>query len=126
MKVERSYIYIKEARFHAYHGVLPQEQTVGQDFLVSVRCGLDITSAMDHDMVEVTLDYGVLYRLIEREMTIKSQLVEHLAGRIARSVFDTFPMVTTLDISITKLNPPIGADCQGAGVEVHLINDKTR
>ncbi len=126
MKVERSYIYIKEARFHAYHGVLPQEQTVGQDFLVSVRCGLDITSAMDHDMVEVTLDYGVLYRLIEREMTIKSQLVEHVAGRIARSVFDTFPMVTTLDISITKLNPPIGADCQGAGVEVHLINDKTR
>ena len=126
MKVERSYIYIKEARFHAYHGVLPQEQKVGQDFLVSVRCGLDITSAMDHDMVEVTLDYGVLYRLIEREMTIKSQLVEHVAGRIARSVFDTFPMVTTLDISITKLNPPIGADCQGAGVEVHLINDKTR
>lgn len=126
MKVERSYIYIKEARFHAYHGVLPQEQTVGQDFLVSVRCGLDITSAMDHDMVEVTLDYGVLYRLIEREMTIKSQLVEHVAGRIARSVFDTFPMVTMLDISITKLNPPIGADCQGAGVEVHLINDKTR
>lgn len=126
MKVERSYIYIKEARFHAYHGVLPQEQTVGQDFLVSVRCGLDISSAMDHDMVEVTLDYGVLYRLIEREMAIKSQLVEHVAGRIARSVFDTFPMVTTLNLSITKLNPPIGADCQGAGVEVHLINDKTR
>ena len=94
--------------------------------MVSVRCGYDIQSAMDHDMVEVTLDYGVLYRLIEREMAIKSQLVEHVAGRIARSVFDTFPMVTTLNLSITKLNPPIGADCQGAGVEVHLINDKTR
>ena len=38
MKVESSYIYLKDARFHAYHGVLPQEQQVGADFLVSVRC----------------------------------------------------------------------------------------
>ena len=121
-----SYIYIKEARFHACHGVLPQEQTVGQDFLVSIRCGVDITMAMEHDMLEVALDYGVLYRLIEHEMGTTSQLVEHVAGRIARQVFITFPQVTSIDLTITKLNPPIGGDCEGAGVEVHLTNDKTR
>lgn len=126
MQVESSYIFIKEARFHAYHGVLPQEQTIGQDFLVSIRCGVDISSAMEHDMLEVTLDYGTLYRLIEREMAVPSQLLEHVAGRIAHNVFDTFPQVMSLDLSITKQNPPIGADCQGAGVEVHLINDKTK
>lgn len=126
MKITESYIYLNEARFHAYHGVLPQEQTVGGDFMVSVRCALDVTHAMEHDILEVTLDYGVLYKLIEREMAIPSQLVEHVAGRIARSVFDTFPRVTAMDLSITKLNPPIGADCAGAGVELHLINDKTK
>ena len=126
MKVESSYIYLKEARFHAYHGVLPQEQTVGQDFLVSARVGIDVGYAMEHDMVEVTVDYGVLYRIIKREMDIPSQLVEHLAGRIATAVFETFPKVTTLDLTITKLNPPIGGDSNGAGVEIHLINDKTR
>lgn len=126
MQIESSYIYIKEARFHAYHGVLPQEQTVGQDFLVSVRCGVDMTMAMEHDMVEVTLDYGVLYKLIEQEMAIPSQLVENLAGRIAHKVYETFPGVTTLDLSITKLNPPFGGDCEGAGIEIHLINDKTK
>lgn len=125
MKVERSYIFIKEARFHACHGVFPQEQTVGQDFLVSVRCGYDITSAMEHDMLEVALDYGALYQLVAREMAAPSQLVEHVAGRIAKSIFATFPGVKTLDVTITKKNPPIGADCSGAGVEVHLINDKT-
>lgn len=124
--VESSYIYINEAHFYAYHGVLPQEQEVGQEFVVSARCGVDISAAMEHDMVEVTLDYGVLYRLIEHEMSVKSQLVEHLAGRIAHKVFDTFPKVTSLDLTITKKNPPIGGDCAGAGVEVHLINDKTR
>lgn len=125
MKVTSSYIFLDEVRIHAYHGVLPQENEVGQDFLVSVRCGLDISPAMEHDMLEVALDYGTLYRLIEREMAKTSQLIEHVAGRIAQCVFSEFPMVTSLDLTIVKLNPPMGGDCKGAGVELHLINDKT-
>lgn len=126
VKIESSYIYIKEARFHAFHGVLPQEQTVGQDFLVSARAGVDVLMAMEHDMVDVTLDYGQLYRLIKHEMETPSQLVEHVAGRIGKAVFEQFPLVRSLDLTITKLNPPIGGDCDGAGVEIHLINDKTK
>ena len=120
MKIKSSYIFLNDVRFHAYHGVLPQEQEVGQDFLVSARAALDVTAAMEHDMVEVTLDYGVLYRIIKEEMAQTSQLVEHVAGRIAQRVFDTFYGVTALDLKITKLNPPIGGDCEGAGVELHL------
>ncbi len=126
MKIERSYIFIKEARFHSYHGVMAQEQSVGQDYLVSVRCGVDMMVAMQQDKLEQTLNYAVLYEVLKREMAIASQLVEHVAGRIAKSVFETFPQVTTLDLTITKQNPPMGGDCQGAGVEVHLINDKTQ
>jgi dihydroneopterin aldolase len=121
MKLTASYIYLNEVRIHAYHGVLPQENLVGQDFLVSARCGVDVTSAMENDMLEVTLDYGVLYRLIEGEMAKTSQLVEHVAGCIAQRVFDEFPHVISLDLSITKLNPPFGADCKGAGVEIHMV-----
>ena len=126
MKIEESYIFLKDVRFHAYHGVLPQENEVGTDFLVSARAALDVKAAIEHDMVEVTLDYGVLYNIIKDEMAVTSQLVEHVAGRIARRVFDTFPQVKAFDLSITKLNPPFGGDCMGAGVELHLINDKTR
>ena len=121
MKLTASYIYLNDVRIHAYHCVLPQENQVGQDFLVSARCGVDVTSAMENDMLEVTLDYGVLYRLIEGEMAKTSQLVEHVAGCIAQRVFDEFPQVTSLDLSITKLNPPFGADCKGAGVEIHVV-----
>ena len=125
MKVTTSYIFLNEVRIHAYHGVFPQENEVGHDFLVSARCGVDISSAMEHDMLEVALNYGTLYQLIEREMAKTSQLIEHVAGRIAKCVFSEFPMVTSLDLTITKLNPPMGGDCKGAGVELHLINDKT-
>lgn len=123
MKVTSSYVYVKNLRIHAYHGVLPHENIVGQDFIVSARCGVDISSSMENDMLEVALDYGVLYRLIEREMAQTSQLVEHVAGRIAHCVFDDFPNVTSLDLTITKLNPPFGADCEGAGVEIHVVRE---
>ncbi len=125
MKLVKSYIYLNDARFYAYHGVLPQEQEVGQEFLVSARATIDVNAAIEHDMLEVTLDYGVLYQIIRREISVPSQLVERVAGRVAQAVFKAFPKVTELDLKITKVNPPIGGGCAGAGVELHLINDKT-
>ena len=126
MKIERSYIYLNEARFYAYHGVMPQENEVGTEFLVTARAAINVTAAMNHDMVEVTLDYGVLYNLIKEEMAITSQLVEHVAGRIGKAIFDSFPQTEAVELTITKLNPPMGALCAGAGVTLHLINDKTQ
>ncbi len=126
MRVQRSYIYIKEVRFHAFHGVMPQEQTVGQDYLVSVRCGVDISAAMKEDRLENTLNYAELYQLVAKEMSVPSKLIEHVAGRMAEAICNAFPQVESLDLTITKQNPPMGGDCQGAGVEVHLINDKTQ
>ena len=125
MKMTSSYIFLEDVRIHAYHGVLPQENEVGQDFLVSVRCCVDISEAMEHDTLETTLNYATLYQLIAREMAQTSQLIEHVAGRMAKSIFREFPMVVSLDLTITKLNPPMRGDCKGAGVELHLINDKT-
>lgn len=93
---------------------------------MSVRAGLDMTSAVNNDIVEVTLNYASLYEVVKREMMIPSMLLEHVAGRIGNAVFELFPQVATLDVSVTKVNPPMGADCKGAGVELHLINDKTQ
>ena len=80
---------------------------------------------MEQDSMEVTLNYATLYEVVKREMMIPSNLIEHVAGRIGKAVFNTFPQVKALDISLMKVNPPMGADCEGAGVELHLINDKT-
>lgn len=125
MKIESSYIYLRDVRFHALHGVAPIEKKVGCDFTVSVRAAVEVSAAMEQDSVEVTLNYATLYEVVKREMMIPSNLIEHVAGRIGKAVFNTFPQVKALDISLMKVNPPMGADCEGAGVELHLINDKT-
>lgn len=124
MKVQ-SCIYIKDLRLYAYHGVLPQERRVGGEYLVSLRVHYNISRALITDDVADTVNYAELCHLIEREMVLPSQLLEHVAGRIAHAVFHAYPETTAVDIKLTKMNPPMGADCAGAGVELHLINDKT-
>lgn len=120
-----TYIYLREVRFHANHGVMPQERAVGADFTVDLKVGFPFGDAMKSDDVEDTLNYAELYEIVKQEMALPSKLLEHVAGRIADAVIKEFPKVTSIDLCVTKVNPPMGADCKGAGVEIHLINDKT-
>ncbi|MBQ8127965.1 MAG: dihydroneopterin aldolase [Prevotella sp.] len=121
-----SRIFIAGLRMRACHGVLPQERVVGGDFEVSLSVEYDISRAMATDDVADTLSYADLSDLVRREMAVPSNLLEHVAGRIARAIVQRWPEVQSVNLSITKLNPPMGADCDGAGVELYLINDKTQ
>jgi dihydroneopterin aldolase len=126
MRIESGYIFLKDLRFHAFHGVMPQERKVGGDFLVSLRMGYDISKAMRTDEVSDTLNYAEVYALVRKEMEQPSALLERVAGRIAEALFASDPKILSIDLWLTKVNPPMGADCQGAGVGLHLINDKTK
>ena len=125
MLLQSSCICVRHLRLYAYHGVLPQEQRVGGEYDVDLRGHYIITRAMESDDVADTLNYAELCQIVKREMAVPSKLLEHVAGRIGRAVFEAFPEATALELSLTKINPPMGADCDGAGVELYLINDKT-
>lgn len=125
MYLKSSYIYINDLRFHAFHGVMPQERLTGNDYSVSIRIGCNVEKAMLSDDIDDTVNYGEACSIVSQEMAVPSQLVERVAYRIADKIARRYPDVTSIDIKVTKLNPPFGADCEGAGVEIHLINDKT-
>ena len=98
MRVKTSYIIIKGVRFHAFHGVIPQEGRVGADFLLDLRVGYPLATAMASDNVADTLNYATLYELAAREMKIPSNLLEHVAGRIVSAIEEAFPQVTSIEI----------------------------
>ncbi len=125
MKLSSSYVCLNKVRFHANHGVLPQERTTGGEFVVSLRVKYLFEKAIESDNVEDTLNYAELFDIINKEMQKPSCLLEHVAGRIGKSIIETFPSIETIDITIDKTNPPMGADLASASVELHLINDKT-
>ena len=123
MRLTAGYIHLRQVRFHAFHGVMPQERQVGADFLLDLRVGYPLQQAMQSDEIADTLNYATLYDLVAREMQQPSNLLEHVAGRMVEAISQTFPQVTSIDLELTKQNPPMGADCEGAGVEMHFIND---
>lgn len=124
--ITQSYIHINDIRLHARHGVMPQEQLTGNDYSIDIKVGYDISLAASTDNVADTLNYAEVYNTIKEEMLKPSKLIEHVAGRIADRLTREHSKISTIMLRITKLNPPMGADCQGAGVEIHVASEKTK
>lgn len=120
----KSNIFINGLRLYAFHGVLPQERQVGGEFTVDLRVHYNIYKATETDRVEDTISYADLCDIVKREMAQPSALLEHVAGRIAKTVIQTYPTVESVWLRLTKVNPPMGADCSGAGVELEVINEE--
>lgn len=111
-------VFVKNIRLHAFHGVMPQERITGNDYLVSVSADCPLAAAAESDSVDDTLNYAHIYNIVKEEMALQSNLVEHVAGRIGRRVLAEFPLADNVRVKVVKLNPPMGAACDGAGVEL--------
>ena len=113
-------IYIKDLRLHAFHGVLPQEREVGNDYVVNLSVDYPVETAAQSDKVEDTMSYADAAAIIQREMGTPSCLIENVAWRIAHAVLDTFTSAASVTVDIMKIAPPMQADCAGAGVRITL------
>ena len=118
MRISHGYILLKDLRFQARHGVGAQETLVGNEFTVNLRLRTDLTKAVRTDDVADTLSYADVFEAVRDEMSRPSQLLEHVAGRIARRLFQDFQALDAIELKLMKRNPPMGADIDSAGVEL--------
>ena len=118
MQANHMYIRMEGMKFYAFHGVLPQENFVGANYYIDLKLKTDFSRAAETDKLEGTVNYADIHAAIKEEMQITSQLLEHVCQRIARRLFQDFPTIETIDISLFKENPPMGACAQRVGVEV--------
>ncbi|MBR3092309.1 MAG: dihydroneopterin aldolase [Bacteroidaceae bacterium] len=119
-----STILLNNVRFHAFHGVMPQERSVGADFTLSLRLEADVWNAVWTDELNHTISYAEVYEAVADEMRTPSALLEHVAGRIVRRLFTTFPTLYAISIRLLKDNPPVGAQCDGMGVELTVSREE--
>lgn len=117
-------ILITGLRLYAYHGVMEQERKVGAYFTVDCEVEADLSQAIATDDLRATISYADLYATIRREMGQPSALVEHVAGRIATAILAEHPLAQAVRIRLLKENPPMGADCQGAGVDITMNREE--
>ncbi|WP_303010482.1 dihydroneopterin aldolase [uncultured Bacteroides sp.] len=119
MKIDNSYIFLKNIRCYAYHGVATQENLIGNEYTIDLKLKTDIGKAAQTDEVADTINYAEVYNVIKHEMAIPSRLLEHASIRIIQKLFEAFPAVEEIDFRLSKRNPPMGADIDAAGIELH-------
>ena len=122
MTFKNSYIHLKDLRFYAFLGVLPQEKSVGAYFILNICVKVDVERAALTDELSDTVSYADIYQIAKEEMQVTSELLEHVAGRICKRLYQEFSSVEAVDITIEKENAPIGTGAQGfAGITLHTI-----
>ena len=97
-------------KFYAHHGVMPQEQRVGNLFTVDLSFTAPLQGAMLSDELSDTIHYGEVYETVKEEMQTPSKLLEHVGGRIVKALRVRFPQMQTIELSLSKRNPPFGGD----------------
>ena len=112
----QSYIELEKILFFAYHGVMPQEKIVGNQFEVNLRVRTDFSEALQEDLLDNTISYADMYEVVKHEMMIPSDLIEHVAGRILQALTTHWPQIEAVELKVSKLNPPIIGDVAKASV----------
>ena len=119
MKINNSYILLKDICCFAYHGVAPQENIIGNEYLINLRLKVDISQAIHTDNVSDTVSYADIHEAVKAEMSVSSKLLEHVCGRIAQRLLAEFPAIEEKELRLSKRNPPMAADIETAGLELN-------
>ena len=96
------YITIDDLRIQGAHGHYEHERQVEQEFLISLKVGVDAKEAGKSDSLADTIDYDKLRGIIEDVFKGKSHyLIEALAEEIAEKILQETP-AKEVTISIQK------------------------
>ena len=111
-------ITLKNIRTYSYHGCLIEESKIGSDYLVNLDITTDLTQSRLSDQLSDTVDYVLLNHIVVTEMAIRSNLLEHVADRIIKRIFNESQSVTRARVEVSKLNPPIGGDVEAVTITI--------
>ena len=106
----------------ANHGVYPQEQELGQKFVVSATLYANLRPAGEHDDLSASVDYGAVCHAIDeflREHTYK--LIEAAAEALAAHLLDRYPALVAIRIKLEKPWAPIGLSLGSVAVEIERM-----
>jgi len=112
-------IFVNQMEFYGYHGVFPEENTLGQRFMVDLMVLVDLKKAGETDALEHSVNYGELFQVCKEIVEGKPfKLVEAVAEKIAETVLKQFTLVSEVTIKVIKPDPPIPGHYRSVAVEI--------
>jgi dihydroneopterin aldolase len=111
-------IRLENMEFRAFHGIYPDEKKNGNTFSVDLELSANLQRAADTDNIDDTINYELIYSIIQQEMYITSNLLENVANRIYKSIKEHFPEISTLKVKVIKQNPPLNGKVHKVSVDI--------
>lgn len=112
-------IVLKNLGFYGYHGVLKEENVLGQKFFVDIILHVALKNAGKSDNVQDTVNYALVYNIAKEIVENKKyNLIEAVAEDIASSVLKEFTVVSEIEVTIRKPEAPVNGIYDYFGVEI--------
>lgn len=114
------YIHLRDMQFFGYHGVLKEENVLGQRFRASVSLAVDIQKAGQTDDLDDTVSYVGVYDICREIIEGKPfKLIEAVAEAVATTVLQRYEgQIFGCRVEIIKPDPPIPGHYKEVAVEI--------
>ncbi|CDQ37749.1 MULTISPECIES: dihydroneopterin aldolase [Virgibacillus] len=113
-------IILNNLQFYGFHGLLSEENKLGQRFQVDATLYIDLRHAGKSDDMNHSVHYGQAYELIKEVVEgEKLNLIEAVAESIATKLLTRFHLLEACTIKVTKPDPPIPGHYDSVAVEIY-------
>ena len=112
-------IEIKKLEIFANHGVFPEENILGQKFVISATLYTDTRKAGLTDELTASIHYGEVSHMITKftkEHTYK--LLEALAENLCQMLLQELPLLKMITLRVEKPWAPVGLPLETVAVEI--------
>jgi len=122
---DRDRIILADLAFYGYHGVMLEENKLGQRFRIDLELGLDMTEAARSDDVSATVSYAHVYDLVKEAFEEKRfKLIEALGHHIIVRLFNRFDRLDWVRIKVRKPEAPLPIVAGEAAIEIVRARDQ--
>lgn len=93
---------------YGYHGALPEENKLGQRFVVDLTLFADLQEAGEQDDLRLTVDYAQIVALAQEIVGgPPKKLLESVAETLCGTLLERFPRIDGVWVRLAKTDPPI-------------------
>lgn len=112
-------IHVENLEVFAKHGVFPEENRLGQKFLISLIMYVDTRSAGTSDDLTKSIHYGEVSAFMTRWMQENTyQLIESAAEHLCEALLNEYPLLKGVTMELKKPWAPVGLPLETVSVKI--------
>lgn len=112
-------IHIKKLELFARHGVFPEENALGQKFVLSAVLHTDLRGAGKTDDLAKSIHYGEVSHMMKEYLESHTfRLLERAAEGLARKMLLEIPGLCEVELELEKPWAPVGLHLESVSVEI--------